>query len=476
MKKNVAITSGVIGAMVLGIIIYALAGEKDNLAMLDVPVMKGRFEVLVTVTGELQAEHSEQITGPAELRSRNLRIGNIRIQDLIPEGTVVDSGDYVALLDRSESDNALKDMEDALERAEAQFTRTQLDTTITLSNLRDELINLRYTVEERRLTLEQSKFEPPATIRQAEINLDRAERALEQAQQNYQLRIQQSREDMNEAAINLAQQRRRHQEMLDVLDKFEIRAPKSGMVIYHREWNGQRRTVGSNISPWDLTVATLPDLSSMLTRTYVNEIDVSKVRAGQRVRIGVDAFPEREYTGQITQVANVGEQLPNTDARVFEVLIRINEYDPILRPAMTTSNVIVTQTHDDVYYVPLEAINLTDSIPFVYKKDGTRQIVVLGSANDNHVIVEHGLEENDRVFLTVPENPDRYRMVGEELIAVIEEKRAERRAEEQSRREEEERILREREARMRQMRSGAGGEGAGTPPAGAGIQMPRPAN
>jgi hypothetical protein len=68
---------------------------------------KGKFEVLVTITGELQAERSEQIMGPAELRSRNLRIGNIRIQDLIPEGTVVDSGDYVALLDRSESDNAL---------------------------------------------------------------------------------------------------------------------------------------------------------------------------------------------------------------------------------------------------------------------------------------------------------------------------------------------------------------------------------
>jgi HlyD family secretion protein len=44
------------------------------------------------------------------------------------------------------------------------------------------------------------------------------------------------------------------------------------------------------------------------------------------------------------QVANVGEQMPNTDAKVFEVQIRINEYDPILRPAMTTSNVIVTQT------------------------------------------------------------------------------------------------------------------------------------
>ncbi|MFP4366869.1 MAG: efflux RND transporter periplasmic adaptor subunit [Bacteroidales bacterium] len=465
MKRNLIITTGIIGALVLGIIIYALAGEKDNIAMLDVPVARGDFEVLVTVTGELQAERSEQIMGPAELRSRNLRIGNIRIQDLIPEGTVVDSGDYVALLDRSESDNALKDMEDALERAEAQYTRTQLDTTITLSNLRDELINLEYTVEERRLTLEQSQFEPPATIRQAEISLDRAERGLEQAKENYQLRIQQANEDMNEAAIDLAQQRRRHQEMLSVLDKFTIHAPKPGMVIYHREWNGQRRTVGSNISPWDLTVATLPDLSSMLSRTYVNEIDVSKILAGQQVRIGVDAFPERQYSGEIISVANVGEQMTNTDAKVFEVQIRLNEYDPILRPAMTTSNVIVTKTFDDVMYVPLEAINLTDSIPYVYKKDGTRQIVVLGDANDNNVIVEQGLAENERIYLTVPEDQERFRLAGEGLIAVIEEKKEQEKAEEADRRAEEERILREREERMRQSRNRP-----------AGVQMDGPAN
>jgi HlyD family secretion protein len=450
MKRNTIITSAVIGVLILGIIIYSLAGEKDNIAMLEVPVMRGNFEVLVTVTGELQAENSEQIMAPQELRSRNLRIQNVRIQDLVPEGTVVEAGEYVALLDRSESDNALKDMEDALERAEAQYTRTQLDTTITLSNLRDELINLEYNVEERRLTLEQSKFEPPATIRQAEISLDRAERALVQARQNYQLRIQQSVESMNEAALDLAQQRRRYQEMVDVLDKFTIRAPKSGMVIYHREWNGQRRTVGSTISPWDLTVATLPDLSSMLTRTYVNEIDVSKIRTGQQVRIGVDAFPERRYTGRIMQVANVGEQMPNTDAKVFEVLVRVNEYDPILRPGMTTSNVIVTQTFDDVLYVPLEAINLTDSIPYVYKRNGTRQIVVLGGANDNFVVVEQGLEENDRIFLTIPEDPGRFRLTGQELIAVIEEKKEQERAEEASRRAEEDRIQREREERMRQ--------------------------
>ncbi len=83
------------------------------------------------------------------------------------------------------------------------------------------------------------------------------------------------------------------------------------MVIYYKEWSGEKRQVGSSVSPWDRTVATLPDLSTMVSKTYVNEIDISKVSRGQQVRVGVDAFPEKKYTGVVTSVANIGEQLRN---------------------------------------------------------------------------------------------------------------------------------------------------------------------
>ena len=453
MKKNVIITSIVLGVVILAIIIYSAAGKKDSVAQLEVIAQFGKFEVLVTTTGELQAERSEMIMAPAELRSRNLRIGNIRIQDLIAEGTVVDSGQWVATLDRTESENSFKDIEDALQRAEGAYITAQLDTTITLRNLRDEIINLEFALEERKLALEQSKFEPPATIRQAEISLDRAERALEQAIKTYALRVRQSKEDMNEAYINLNQQQRRKQEMLDVLEKFTIMAPKSGMVIYHREWSGQRRTVGSTISPWDLTVATLPDLSSMMSKTYVNEIDISKVKAGQEVRLGVDAFPEKKYTGVVTLVANVGEQLPNTDAKVFEVMVRLRESDPILRPGMTTSNTIVTKILEDVVSIPLEAVYVVDSIPYIYKKGNVRQVVVLGESNENQIVVEQGVEAGERIYLTLPVNHENFTTKGVELIDVIIEKRAAQRREEEERKKAEEERIRERDSRLRQMRT-----------------------
>ena len=417
-RKTRLIVAGSVIAIILVFFLFSFF-RKDGETTLDTIAEKGTFDIIVNVTGELQAENSEKIMGPSELRSRNIRIGNIKIQDLIPEGTVVKEGEYVATLDRSEADNNLKDVMDEVEQRMSDYTKTKLDTTIQLRNLRDDLINLEFNMEEAKIKLEQSKFEPPATIRQAEIDLDKAERAYQQAKQNYILKVQQAKADMRQVSIELAKEQRRQQEMKDLLDKFIIRAPSGGMVIYHREWNGQKRKVGSTINGWDLTVATLPDLNSMISKTYVNEIDISKINKGQKVEVGVDAFPGKKYTGEVIDVANIGEQLPNTDAKVFEVVIKINESDPILRPSMTTSNVIMIKEYEDVIHLPLEAVHADDSLTFVYRKNGTKQLVLLGEANENEVIIEKGVEEGEKIYLSLPSNHAEFKVTGAELAEEI---------------------------------------------------------
>jgi len=425
MKKKVLIPLIAIAAVIIIIIVYSIVPDKDKTIQLTTKVIKNNFEVMVAVTGELRARTSTEIQGPSELRSQNLRIRSVKIQNLIPEGTVVDSGAWVATLDRSEADNSLKDIADELEKIQSQYLRTQLDTTIQLRQLRDDLINLQFNMEEVSIALEQSKFEPPATIRQAQISLDKATRAYEQAKKNYTLKVEQSKADMTEVSINLAKSKRRREEMESVLKNFDIKAPSSGMVIYRREWNGQKRTVGSEINTWDLTVAELPDLSTLLSRTYVNEIDISKVRVGQKVKIGVDAFPEKSYSGVITEVANIGEQLPNADAKVFEVMIELFEKDPILRPSMTTSNKIVTNEFPDVLSIPLETVHANDSISYVYSKKGVKKVVVLGESNENSIIVEKGLEEGEELYISVPEEAEKWKIDGQELIAEIKARKAE---------------------------------------------------
>jgi len=381
-------------------------------ASIEVSAESGPFRIEVSTTGELEAENSEKILGPSGLRM--IRIWNVKISKLIAEGTVVDSGQWVASLDRTEATDQLKDIESELEVAETRFTNTKLDTTLELRGLRDNLINLNFALEESKIKLEQSKFEPPATIRQEEINLAKAERNYTQALENYKIKVAQANAKMQEVQINLDKTIRRKEAVIKVLDQFEIMAPKSGMVIYNRNWRGTKIKEGDQISSWEPVVAELPDMSSMISKTYVNEIDISKVATGQTVDIGVDAFPELKLEGEVISVANIGEQLPNGDAKVFEVTIKIHGTDSLLKPAMTTSNSILIAQFDSVIHLPIDAVFGNDTINWVYMNEGLRKLkkqVKVGRANENRVIIEKGLNAGDKVMLTIPDNEENLNLV-----------------------------------------------------------------
>ena len=407
MKRKIYITLGI--ALVLIIATWYFAGDDGrDVQSIRVPAKTGLFEVNVVTTGELEAKNSENIFGPDNLRSIQIW-GDIKINELIPEGTIVDSGDFVASLDQTEVVSKMKDLETELEKLESQYTKTMLHTSLNLRSTRDELVNLKFAMEEAQIAVDQSKFEPPATQRQAKINREKAERAYNQAVENYDLKYEKAKAEMQEVSATLEQARRRKQRMQDILQTFKVYAPKPGMIIYKRDWRGRKTETGSSISPWDNVVAQLPDLSKMISKTYVNEIDISKVRVGQPVKISIDAFPDRSYTGVVDEVANIGQTNQGSDAKVFEVVIAVNESDSIMRPSMTTKNEIITATYDSVLYVPLEAIHNNDTLTYVFTDRGMRTVkkeVMVGPGNENEIIIEKGLTEGEEVYLSIPENED----------------------------------------------------------------------
>jgi hypothetical protein len=132
----------------------------------------------------------------------------------------------------------------------------------------------------------------------------------------------------------------------------------------------------------------------------------------------VDAFPNKGYNGTVLSVANIGEVLPNSDSKMFEVLIKVEQTDLSLRPSMTTDNKIIIQTFNDVLFIPTECVHAgIDSIPFVYKKNKTRQVVALGEANDKFVIVHQGVKEGESLFVVTPEEGEKFKLVGKELLS-----------------------------------------------------------
>lgn len=375
----------------------------DGASALVATVQKGPFAVTVTTAGELRASSFVQIQGPQEMQ----RAGafQVKIASLVPEGTVVKAGDVVAELDRSALAQRLQETTLAVQKAEAVHEQAMLDSTLNLSKAREEMRTMELALEERRLAKEQAVYEAPTIRRQAEIDLEKAERALAQAKLDYKTKVEQAQAKMREVGADLQRQRNQLEVVQSVMAAFTIRAPSPGMVIYQKEWNGRKRAVGSQIGAWDPTVATLPDLTKMESITYVNEIDIRKVAVGQPVAISLDSDPTKKLVGRVVQVANVGEQRPNTDAKVFEVKVLLATADTTLRPGMTTGNAVETTVLADALFVPLEAITSIDEVPYVFKRSGgriIRQEVETGAMNDNDVVIVKGLEEGEEVLLVPP--------------------------------------------------------------------------
>ncbi|TSA24533.1 MAG: RND transporter, partial [Bacteroidetes bacterium] len=138
-KRYIYIFGGII---LLAIILYIIFSKPEKKQEVVVQVKSGDLPIEVTTTGELIAKSSEKIYGPEGLRQ--VRIYQTKIQDIIPDGTVVDSGQYIATLDRTEIATRIKDEETDLEKFESQLIKTKLDTSLELRNARDELINLQY--------------------------------------------------------------------------------------------------------------------------------------------------------------------------------------------------------------------------------------------------------------------------------------------------------------------------------------------
>nr|WKN39077.1 HlyD family efflux transporter periplasmic adaptor subunit [Tunicatimonas sp. TK19036] len=408
MFKKIGIPLAIIALLVAGYFFFFNETSAEEGVDITTKVKRDNLQIDVTVSGELEAKNSVQMMGPNGLR--RARLWAVKIENIIPEGTVVKQGDWVAQLDASELMDRIQEEQLELEESLSQYEQTRIDTAIELRAQRDKIVNLEYDVQQANLVLEQSQFEPPATIKQNELALEKAKRALEQGIDEYHLLQEKSVSQMAEASAELKDDQRNKNFLEELAQEMVIKAPEQGMVIYARDWDGRKKTKGSQIEAWRPLVATLPDLTTMISRTYVNEVDISRINTGQEVEIGLDAFPEKRLTGTVSQVANIGEQRPNSDAKVFEVTVEINESDTTLRPAMTTSNTIVTNFIENVLLVPLEAIHSQgDSLTYVFKRNGlstVRQQIALGPKGNDMAVVSEGLDENDEVFLSIPRNPE----------------------------------------------------------------------
>lgn len=406
MKRSQLLLLTGISLLLIGAYFFFRSPKKTSITEnLVADVKEAPLAVRIHAPGELLARRSEKIKGPDGLRSVGLY--QLTIANLVPEGTVVKEGQFVASLDRTEMDSKIKESQAEIDKIITQLDQAKIDTAIEMRGMRDQLINISFSMKEKELTLELSKYEPQAIIQQAKLDLERAQRDLNQLETKLKLTKEKAIAQIEEINASYRQQEIKLNRLLELQFKMTITAPKPGMVIYARDWDGKKQA-GSQVSAWNPVIAELPDLSEMITKAYINEVDISKVMPGQEAKITIDAFPGKEFSGMVLTKANIGEQVRNFDTKVFEVIVLLSSIDSLLRPAMTTGISILVDSIPSTIQVPLEAIQM-DSVSFVYRKTKgsiTKQEVVTGPANDISISIAAGLQLGDQVILNTPQNPE----------------------------------------------------------------------
>jgi RND family efflux transporter MFP subunit len=342
------------------------------------------------------------------LGDRTLEIWDTQIKDLIPEGSIVKKGDYVALLDQGRIKQLKESNEETLKRVLFNLNDEKIDTAVDLVALRNGIEQFVFDLDLKRIEMEQSVYESPAFQRRAQMSYERAKRQLDARIRAYQmtqktLRIQVDREDTRVKELTL-----KDEKYQQAFDGARITAPQDGMLIYARTFGrgGNRKlTIGSYVSRQNPLIATLPDLSVLVSETYVEEIYISKIKAGDSARVFIDALKNQEKTGVIANISNVGQEMTGFDSKVFKVNIRISSDNNKIKPAMTTNNEIIISREKNVLVIPRQALFTIDAREFVYLKEfgGIKmRDVECGSQNEKFVVIKKGLEEGDKILLNKP--------------------------------------------------------------------------
>jgi len=151
--------------------------------------------------------------------------------------------------------------------------------------------------------------------------------------------------------------------------KARVVAPMSGVVIKKGVELGETVTSGVSSFNAGTVLFTVADLKSLIIRVNLNEVDIAKVHVGQPVRITLDAYPQKVFTGKVTFVAPSAELVEKI--KVFKVEISLDELSEAYRTGMSANVEILGEKRDKAVSIPLEALQRKDGETVAYrlKKD-----------------------------------------------------------------------------------------------------------
>ncbi len=365
-------------------------------------VERGIFYVDIYEVGEIEAVNSTNISSP----NISWRYGNLKITQIVKDGTEVNKGDTLIVFDPSEVNKGIVEAEGSLEisRAELEKLMAQHESDLEELNADFEISKLAHQIS--KIRFESAVYESDISKKEIQLNLEKADIALGRAKEQIDNRIKIQREEVKQKNLSIEQNLSRLNEAQETLSKLFLISPSPGIAIISLNWSsGNKFQIGDQC--WSgFPLIQLPDLSSLKATAKINEVDIAKISKGLNVEIKPDAFSDSIFTGRVNAVANLAvNKSKESRAKVFPVEILINETNKNLLPGLTVSCRLIIDQIDDVLYVPIEAVNTEGDKSFVYKKSGSgynKVEVEVGTSNSDYTIITKGLSEKDEVALSLP--------------------------------------------------------------------------
>ena len=343
-----------------------------------------QLDSIVSASGEIRAK---------EFVDLQTEIAGVIVELPVKEGDRVQAGDVLLRIDpfqarqdvasaQASYDAALADESSALLQVtmgEASLARDEFTVKAAQSDLvraesnRDllqrQLDRRKKLVDQELITTDEYESTESA-LRVAESDVAAAAARVDQAKAESHLTtvtIDQWRKQHEAAGRRSSVSRAALERMQDLLAKTTIASPLTGVITKLNVSKGERAVPGILSNP-EATLMTIADLSTIEAEMKVDETDIIMVSLNDRAVITVDALPDVELEGRVTELGNspIGDtgQLrassSTQEGKDFKVVVRIEDPPPTLRPGLTANAEIFVEKRNDALVIPLQAVTVRE--------------------------------------------------------------------------------------------------------------------
>ena len=354
----------------------------------------------VLATGAVKPQIGAEVRVGARISGKVERL-YANIGDVVKKGQVIaelETADLEAKVNQRAAElkmaeaklSALKSLRPReIAKAEADVTQWQATVDLNKKDLarQEELLRQDFTSQQARDRAQEQ-------LSVSEARLDSARKALDLVKAGYEEDLKQATADVERAKAALANDKVQ-------LSYATITAPIAGVIGQVSTQEGETVSAGLNAPIF----VTIDDLNRLQVDTFVDEVDIGKVKVGQKATFTVDSFPSREFAGKVAAIypkAVIQENVVN-----YDVVVEITDpYDGLLRPEMTASVTIQLDARENVLAVPVKAVKRErgKSVVYVMSSAGSAQPreVKVGWKDSQWVEIVSGLEEGQTVLLDGP--------------------------------------------------------------------------